>query len=96
MVLVMVRQLLLSVLILTFQRSETSCLNGAIADGAAVSFFLRSMIASSGHTMEYVGSGTNYNALPENGGVPNDAKQIVESNEVAGKIWTATTDHNGK
>ena len=76
------------------KRSENLGLNGAIADGAAVQFFLRSMIASSGHTMEYVGSGTNYNALPENGGVPNDAKQIVESND--GKIWTATTDHNGK
>ena len=76
------------------KRSENLGLNGAIADGAAVSFFLRSMIASSGHTMEYVGSGTNYNALPENGGVPNAAKQIVESND--GKIWTAITDHNGR
>ena len=76
------------------KRSENLGLNGAVADGAAVTFFLRSMIASSGHTMEYVGSGTNYNALPENGGVPDDSKQIVESNN--GKIWTATTDHNGK
>ena len=76
------------------KRSENLGLNGAIADGAAVSFFLRSMIASSGHTMEYVGSGTNYNALPENGGVPDDTKQIVESNN--GKVWTAITDHNGK
>ena len=75
-------------------RSDNLGLNGAIADGAAVSFFLRSMIASSGHTMEYVGSGTNYNALPENGGVPDDTKQVVESND--GKVWTATTDHNGK
>ena len=75
-------------------RSQNLGLNGAVADGAAVQFFLRSMIASSGHTMEYVGSGTNYNALPENGGVPNDANQVVESND--GKIWTATTDHNGK
>jgi hypothetical protein len=69
-------------------------LNGAVSDDAAVSFFLRSMIASSGHTMEYVGSGTNYSALPENGGVPDDTTQIVELNN--GKIWTATTDHNGK
>jgi hypothetical protein len=76
------------------KRSENLGLNGAIADGAAVSFFLRSMIASSGHTMEYVGSGTNYSALPENGGVPDDTKQIVESND--GKVWTAITDHNGK
>jgi hypothetical protein len=59
-----------------------------------VQFWLRSMIASSGHTMEYVGSGTNYTALPENGGVPNEARQITESNN--GKVWTAITDHNGK
>ncbi len=75
-------------------RSNNLGLNGAVADNLAVQFFLRSQIASSGHTMEYVGSGTDYRALPENGGVPNDTKQITESN--GGKIWTATTDHNGK
>ena len=75
-------------------RSTNLGLNGAISDNAAVSFYLRSQIASSGHTMEYVGSGTDYRALPENGGVPNDTKQKVELNN--GKIWTATTDHNGK
>ncbi len=75
-------------------RSNNLGLNGAIADDAAVSFFLRSMIASSGHTMEYVGSGTNYTALPENGGVPDETRQITESNN--GKVWTAITDHNGK
>ena len=68
-------------------------LDGAISDGAAVSFFLRSMIASSGHTMEYVGSGTNYSALPENGGVPDDDNQLIEHD--GGKIWTTTTDHKG-
>ena len=76
------------------KRSENLGLNGAVSDDASVEFFLRSMIASSGHTMEYVGSGTNYTALPANGGVPDDSKQIVESND--GKIWTAITDHNGK
>jgi len=76
------------------KRSENLGLNGAVSDDAAVEFFLRSMIASSGHTMEYVGSGTDYSALPENGGVPDDTKQIVESND--GKVWTAITDHNGK
>ena len=75
-------------------RSENLGLNGALADNLVVSFFLRSQIASSGHTMEYVGSGTDYRALPENGGVPNDTKQKTELNN--GKIWTATTDHNGK
>ena len=69
-------------------------LNGAVSDDAAVSFYLRSMIASSGHTMEYVGSGTDYRALPENGGVPIESRQITESNN--GKVWAATTDHKGK
>ena len=75
-------------------RSDNLGLDGALTDGAAVSFFLRSMIASSGHTMEYVGSGTDYRALPENGGVPDETRQKTELNN--GKIWTATTDHNGK
>ena len=44
--------------------------------------------------MEYVCSGTDYRALPENGGTPDDTKQKTELND--GKIWTATTDHNGK
>ena len=61
-------------------RSNNLGLNGAISDGATVEFFLRSMIASSGHTMEYVGSGSDYSALPENGGVPNEARQITELN----------------
>jgi hypothetical protein len=75
-------------------RSENLGLNGAVSTPATASFFLRSMIASSGHTMEYVGSGTDYRALPENGGVPDETKQITESNN--GKVWTAITDHNGK
>ncbi len=78
----------------TSNRSNNLGLNGAISDEAAVNFYLRSMIASSGHTMEYVGSGTDYSALPENGGVPNEARQITELND--GKIWTVITDHNGK
>jgi len=75
-------------------RSDNLGLNGNVADDLVVNFYLRSMIASSGHTMEYVGSGTDYRALPENGGVPIEANQVVELN--SGKIWTATTDHNGK
>ena len=75
-------------------KSENLGLNGSVAASSPVSFYLRSMIASSGHTMEYVGSGTNYTALPENGGVPIEANQVIELNN--GKIWAAITDHNGK
>jgi len=79
----------------TSNRSENLGFSAQVNTGTNnVQFFLRSMIASSGHTMEYVGSGTNYNALPENGGVPVEDNQVVESND--GKVWTATTDHNGK
>ena len=74
-------------------RSSNLGLDGAVSSGSAVSFFLRSMIASSGHTMEYVGSGNDYTALPENGGVPDDTKQTIELNN--GKIWAAITDHRG-
>ena len=77
----------------TNDRTQNLGLDGDVADNASVEFFLRSMIASSGHTMEYVGSGTNYGALPENGGVPNDNNQVIELNN--GKVWTAITDHNG-
>jgi len=75
-------------------RSNNLGIDGDKTTPLTINFYLRSQIASSGHTMEYVGSGTNYTALPENGGVPIEANQVVESNN--GKIWTATTDHNGK
>ena len=77
----------------TGDRTINLGLNGNVADNASVSFYLRSMVASSGHTMEYVGSGTNYTALPENGGVPNDDNQVIELSN--GKVWAAITDHNG-
>jgi hypothetical protein len=76
-------------------RSENLGFSDDVAIGTNnVQFFLRSMVASSGHTMEYVGSGTDYRALPENGGVPIEANQTTERNN--GAIWTAITDHNGK
>jgi len=91
----------------TGDRTVNLGLNGNVADNAAVSFFLRSMIASSGHTMEYVGAGTDYRALPYNAtgtytvgagtqpnGVPIESHQVKELSN--GKVWAAITDHNGK
>ena len=74
-------------------RSNNLGLEFDVASGNAVSFFIRSMIASSGHTMEYVGAGTNYSALPENGGVPNRNNEITELN--GGKIWAVTVNDQG-
>jgi hypothetical protein len=64
------------------------------ANGAAVSFFLRSMISTASHTMEYAGSGTNYNALPENGGVAQEGNESISRNN--GKVWLTSTDQSGK
>jgi hypothetical protein len=75
-------------------RAENLGLDNPHANGAAVSFFLRSLVSTSGHTFEYVGSGTNYTALPENGGVADDTKQSTNLNE--GRVWLSSTDQNGK
>jgi len=61
--------------------------------GGSISFYQRSQITTGAHTMEYVGSGTNYLALPWNGGIPIQANEIVETN--GGRVFSSTTDHLG-
>jgi hypothetical protein len=75
-------------------RAENLGLINSHANGAAVSFFLRSMVSTASHTMEYAGSGCDYNALPENGGVPNETNEVVNRNN--GKVWLTSTDQSGK
>ena len=80
--------------------------NGLVAghsNGAAVSFFLRSQISAAAHTFEYAGSGTNYLALPQNGGVAVEANQIIQTGTAAiaggqteGRVWYTSTDEVGK
>ena len=68
-------------------------LDEAIPQGTTISFVRRSQISTGGHNMEYVGAGTNYNALPENGGVPIPANETVESNK--GRVFFISFDHLG-
>ena len=75
-------------------RSTNLGLIGNVASGASVSFFFRSYISSGGHTFEYVGAGTDYDAAPENGGQPVEANRTIERND--GAVWQSSTDHNGK
>tara|TARA_B100000902_G_scaffold206475_1_gene196719 strand:- start:113 stop:3331 length:3219 start_codon:yes stop_codon:yes gene_type:complete len=75
-------------------RSTNLGLISNVASGANVSFFFRSYISSGGHTFEYVGAGTDYDAAPENGGQPVEANRTVERND--GAVWQSSTDHNGK
>ena len=57
-------------------------------------FALRSYISTGGHIFEFVGVGTDYSDLPDNGGVPVEANQTIELN--GGKVWQSSTNHIGK
>jgi hypothetical protein len=65
-----------------------------VSSNTSVEFYRRSFIASSGHTFEYVGAGTNLaTAIPQLGGVPIQANEVVE--EDGGKVFYTSTDHLG-
>ena len=68
-------------------------LDGALSGGETVEFFQRSQISTGGHVMEYVGAGTNYNALPWYGGVPIPANEIVQVGD--GRVFFSSTDQLG-
>jgi hypothetical protein len=61
--------------------------------GKTLRLFRPSIVNSSSHTWEFAGSGTNYNALPENGGVKIDANEQVS--EDYGRVYCSGTDELG-
>lgn len=66
----------------------------AIANGTVATFYQRSFISASGHTFEYVGSGTSLaTALPQAGGVPIQANEVTSIN--GGKVFYTSTDQKG-
>lgn len=67
---------------------------GNIAPGTQLNFYWRSSIIASAHTFEYVGAGTNpATALPQNGGIPIEANEVVTTN--GGIITFTSTDDKG-
>lgn len=64
-----------------------------IFQGLLADFYFNSTILANGHTFRYVGSGTTYNALPENGGVPLLDNEIVQTNY--GKIYYSSVNQSG-
>ena len=78
----------------TSNRSINDGLISAVQINTPVNFYFRSYISSGGHTFEYVGAGTDYDAAPENGGQPVEANRVIERNN--GAVWQSSTDHNGK
>jgi hypothetical protein len=74
---------------------EDNVRNSALfPDGALVNFYQRSYMSASGYLFEYIGSGTNYGALPQVG-----RSDPIQENEVnmlnGGKVFFTSTDQNG-
>tara|TARA_A100001234_G_scaffold53158_1_gene45051 strand:+ start:7854 stop:13130 length:5277 start_codon:yes stop_codon:yes gene_type:complete len=65
----------------------------SIGNNASAQLFAPSTVNSSSHTFEYVGTGINYTAFPQNGGITDAAKQNVEVN--SGKTYVSATDQSG-
>ena len=58
-----------------------------------IAFHRPSIVNSSAHTWEYAGSGTDYNALPQNGGVPNP--NYEQYSEAPGRVYVSGTNELG-
>ena len=61
--------------------------------GATIRLHRPSIVNSSSHTWEFAGSGTTYNALPENGGTKDEAREQVSENY--GRVYVSGTDELG-
>jgi hypothetical protein len=65
-----------------------------IPNNTPCSFYIRSAINASGHTFEYVGTGTDLaNALPASGAIPIEANQVQKRN--GGQVIYTSTDERG-
>lgn len=61
-----------------------------------VTFHQRSALSSSGHTFEWVGTGTDVRtAFPYRGGQPNQADEVVQDENRAGLCFVTSTDQKG-
>ena len=66
----------------------------AVGVGTTVPFFKQSRVLASGHSLEYIGSGTNIAAaLPQNGGVPIQENETDSRN--GGLVVYTSTDQSG-
>ena len=76
-----------------FYSQSNGGLINPVLTGQTLDFRSRSQISAPGHTFEYVGSGTNYKALPSNGGIPVPANAIIETNN--GRVYSSNTNEKG-
>lgn len=85
----------------SYELEVAPALNKNLKSLQNVSFHQRSLITASGHTFEYVGSGTNmFTAIPQNGGVPKKQNEIQFDSAGAatpnfGLVYFTATDERG-
>jgi hypothetical protein len=71
-------------------------IDSAIYTNNTATFFQRSLITSSGHTFEYIGTGIDVaTALPSSGGIPIQENEVVEDNDGSGRVFYTSTDQLG-
>lgn len=67
-----------------------------LPDSDGVTFHQRSALSSSGHTFEWIGTGTDVRtAFPYRGGVPIQADEVVQDSNRAGLCFVTSTDQKG-
>ena len=78
---------------ITATDGSSSITNTASLPEKAVWFHRPSIVNSSAHTWEYAGSGTDYNALPQNGG--NTRAEFEQYEELPGRVYSSGTNELG-
>ena len=73
--------------------STGNAVSTSVLTGASINLHRPSIVNSSSHTWEFAGSGTNYLALPENGGTKIEANEQVSENY--GRVYVSGTDELG-
>ena len=73
--------------------STNQAVSTGVLLGKTISLHRPSIVNSSSHTWEFAGSGTNYLALPENGGTKIEAYEQVS--EQYGRVYVSGTDELG-
>ena len=73
--------------------SNNQAVSNSVLTGKTIRLHRPSIVNSSSHTWEYAGSGTNYNALPENGGTKDESSEQVSQNY--GRVYVSGTDELG-
>lgn len=67
-----------------------------LTSGQSVTFHQRSALSSSGHTFEWIGTGTDVRtAFPYRGGVPDQLDEVVQDSDRGGLCFVTSTDQKG-